>query len=379
MSSGTGQRVVVVALVLGLLAVPVAGAGFGGLAQEQVDPDTVVLQVDLQADGDAQWALVYRTRLDDDNTTTAFESLQADIRNDSTAYTSGFGDRMNRTLRTAENATGREMTLRNLTVTAEQETLPQTYGVVTYRFEWTNFAAVDGEQLRAGDALAGLFLDTESTLRIRWPEGYERVSVAPQPDRDGTRQVAWDGRRDFGPEEPSLVVTESSESQQRSGDGNAWLLLVATVLAAGGVVALLWANRRYGFTGGTATTADGNATEDAGEDTNIAPAATDETSAADGPAAGTDDTNTPPPELLSNEEQVLGLVDENGGRIKQQQIAERLDWTAAKTSQVISGLREADELETFRIGRENVVTLPDVDIAGDIGPEGDSDDESSDE
>jgi len=376
MSSGTSKRVAAIVCVLGLLVAPVAGAGFDGLAQEQVDPDTVVLQADLQADGNAQWAVSYRTRLDDDNTTAAFESLQSDIRNDSAAYTSDFGDRMNRTLRTAENATGREMVLRNLTVSAQQEALPQSYGVVTYRFEWTNFAAVDGEQLRAGDALAGLFLDAESTLRMEWPEGYERTSVAPQPDRNGTRQVAWDGRRDFGSNEPRLVVSEASESGsgQSGGDGNAWLLLVATALAAGGVVALLWANRRYDFTGGAATTADGD--DGAGPESPTTAATADEQRAddasdatAEANAAG--ETETPPPELLSNEEQVLRLLDDNGGRIKQQRIAEQLDWTAAKTSQVISGLRENDELETFRIGRENVVTLPDVDIAGDLGPDDD--------
>jgi hypothetical protein len=68
------------------------------------------------------------------------------------------------------------------------------------------------------------------------------------------------------------------------------------------------------------------------------------------------------------------VLDYNDGRMKQQQVAERLDWTAAKTSQVISGLREDDELVTFRIGRENVVTLPDVDLADDIS--GDDEDDS---
>ena len=76
-----------------------------------------------------------------------------------------------------------------------------------------------------------------------------------------------------------------------------------------------------------------------------------------------DDTDETPPEaLLSNEEQVLKLLRDNGGRIKQQRVASELDWTAAKTSQVIGGLREDGDLETFRIGRENVVTLPGTDL-----------------
>ena len=183
MSTALQSRVAVLALVVALLTVPIAGAQVEGLAQEQVDADTVVLQVDLQADGDAQWAISYRTRLDDDNTTEAFQSLQDDIEADPGTYTSDFGDGMGQTVARAENTTEREMSLRNLTVTAETEALPQEYGVVTYRFEWTNFAAVEGGELRAGDALSELFLDAESTLRISWPESYERTSVTPSPTR----------------------------------------------------------------------------------------------------------------------------------------------------------------------------------------------------
>jgi hypothetical protein len=79
----------------------------------------------------------------------------------------------------------------------------------------------------------------------------------------------------------------------------------------------------------------------------------------------------PPPELLSNEERVLRLLDQHGGRIKQQQVAGELDWTDAKTSQVVSELREAGELESFRLGRENVLTLPDVSLEPDAGESGD--------
>jgi uncharacterized membrane protein len=384
MSTGLSSRVAVLALVVALLTVPLAGAQMEGLAQEQVDPDTVVLQVDLQADGDAQWTVSYRTRLDDDNTTEAFQSLQDDIEADPGTYTSDFGDRMNRTVATAENTTGREMTLRNLTVTAETEALPQEYGVVSYQFEWTNFAAVDGEQLRAGDALAGLFLDAESTLRIGWPEGYERTSVAPSPTRSDETSVAWDGRLDFGSDEPQVVVAQTGAGATTSGpgdqggDGNAWLLVLATVLAAGGVVTVLWANRRFGFVGGGegATTGEG-ADAGAGAAATGAAAAADDGDEPEAESEADDDAGgSPPPELLSNEEQVLQLLDDNGGRMKQQQVAEQLDWTAAKTSQVIGGLRDEEQLETFRIGRENVVTLPEVDVAGDVGAD---DDESGDE
>jgi hypothetical protein len=47
--------------------------------------------------------------------------------------------------------------------------------------------------------------------------------------------------------------------------------------------------------------------------------------------------------------------------MKQQAVVEELDWTDAKTSKVVSALRDAGELESFRLGRENVLSLPDAD------------------
>jgi uncharacterized membrane protein len=77
---------------------------------------------------------------------------------------------------------------------------------------------------------------------------------------------------------------------------------------------------------------------------------------------GDDETDTQPdPSLLSNEEQVMQLLEENGGRMKQQTIVEELDWTDAKTSKVVSGMREEGTIESFRIGRENVLTTPEDD------------------
>ncbi|MFC6772299.1 helix-turn-helix transcriptional regulator, partial [Halorubrum pallidum] len=85
-------------------------------------------------------------------------------------------------------------------------------------------------------------------------------------------------------------------------------------------------------------------------------------------SSGSDGAADAPPvdeELLSNEEQVLRLLEANGGRMKQKQVVEELDWTAAKTSQVVTGLRDADDLDGFRLGRENVLSLPGYEATGD--------------
>jgi uncharacterized membrane protein len=39
-------------------------------------------------------------------------------------------------------------------------------------------------------------------------------------------------------------------------------------------------------------------------------------------------------------------------------VVSELDWSAARTSQVVSSLRDDGQIETFRLGRENVLKLP---------------------
>jgi hypothetical protein len=342
------------------------------LAPAQVDYDDVLLAVDLEEDGDASWRLAYRVRLNDDNTTQAFEDLRADIRENPENYTGQFRERMGRTAASASNATGREMAIRNVTVAAETEQLPREYGVVTYRFTWTNFAAVDGERLRAGDAISGFFLDESTTLLVTWPEDYRLESVAPRdPATMGTDRVTWSGPLEFTDGEPRLVLapgTTTGEPTTPDTAGGFPLVptLGVTLLLALGVAGFLYTRRRSAgrpdSDGGSEASVDGRDSGDgpaAGANAGASAAGTTDGTDA---AASAADEEGPPAELLSNEEQVLKLLEDNGGRMKQQQVVAELDWTEAKTSQVIGGMREEGEVETFRIGRENVVTLPDEEI-----------------
>ncbi|MFD1586655.1 helix-turn-helix transcriptional regulator [Halorientalis brevis] len=318
--------------------------------QTDVDPDRVLLRAAVQTDGTATWTIEYRVRLDDENATDAFESVAAEIRNDSSPYTERFTDRMQGTVSGAADATGREMALRNVSVETDRQNIGQPYGIIRYRFTWTGFAVTNETHIEAGDALAGFYLDGESQLRVDWPSEYRTVSVSPNATERLDNGVVWDGRRDFGSDGPRVVVTTEPAPSSGSGVSGTTLVgaaVVAVLLGAGGY---LWARRR-GLIGGqdrgrpaeAGTTAGTQSTEPASEQS----------------ADGQDDD--PAEELLSNEERVLKLVEEEGGRIKQQQVAQRLDWTDAKTSQVVTKLRENDEIEVFRLGRENVLTHPDDD------------------
>lgn len=336
--------------VLLAFAGPVSAAHSGSaLAQQDIDPDDVLMSVTVEETGDAVWEIEYRTRLETDDDKQAFEELRSDVQADPGPYAERFHDRMNGTANAAENATGREMRITEMTVSAENRSLPQEYGVLTYRFRWSNFAAVDGNQLIVGDAIDGLFFDEQTALLVSWPGEYELLEASPEPTETRENTVVYNGPTDFAGGEPRLELASSgtdaagdgaSDGSEGSFSASVLSVVVLAVALLAAVVAFVVYRRRDG--------------EESAES-----ADTDADDGVDGGAAAAQ----PDAELLSNEEQVLQLIGAEGGRMKQQAVAERLEWTDAKTSQVTKKLRERGDLDGFRLGRENVLSLPEVDGA----------------
>ncbi|QCS41019.1 DUF4897 domain-containing protein [Natrinema versiforme] len=369
MNVRAGVTVVIVAVLLagtGPIAAA-AGATQSGqsqpepfaLQQDGIDADEVRMDVAVQPNGTAEWTLEFWVRLDDNESETAFESLRADIRDDPENHTQSFADRMSETVSTASNATGREMAADGFDVTTARQSLAREYGVVRYTFRWDGFAAVDGDELRAGDAIEGFYLDDGTRLLIEWPADYELVSATPAPDDEREQAVIWrGGDTDFVSGEPRVVVTADTGP-------NAALLAAAAIVVAGlGAAGAWWYRNRSAAGGAAGGDGDSGRPDDAPDSAAATAAATTAGS------VGSSATEAADPELLTNEEQVLRLVRERGGRMKQQAVVEELGWTDAKTSKVVSGLREDDELESFRLGRENVLSLPDEDGEGTDGAGG---------
>jgi uncharacterized membrane protein len=315
-------------VVLAVLLVPGGAAAVVGVSTQVGDPevtrDSTLLWVDLRADGSAVWTVSHRTRLDGPNETAAFESLADEVRATPESYTARFARRMAVTAVAAEDATGRAMAIENVTVRAETTAIPAQYGVLSYRFEWVGFARVSGDRLVVDDVLAGLFLDEETRLLVTWPEGYEVVEARPPPTERRDDAVVWVGATEFGPGEPRVGIAPTP----RVPLGSLAVGVVALVVAA--AVALRYAGRSSGRTDRQSPreTADG------------------------GSESGTLD-----PGLLSNEERVVHALRAAGGRMRQQELVAELGWTEAKTSQVLGRLRETGTVESFRLGRENVLSL----------------------
>ena len=373
---------VVVAFVVLAGAVPAGVASAAGgthadreavgdaLAQSAVETDNVRLVVSIAKNGSAHWKIQYWTRLDDQNTTRAFESLQQDVEANPRNYSRQFAQRMRSTVAAAENATGREMAVENVSVRAETRGPPQ-YGVVTYSFQWEGFAAVNGNTIRVGDAIEGIFLDSDTRLIVGWPSDYRAVTVTPDADERRSDTVVWRGSEtEFVADEPSIVLKPEGAlgavpgggGGSGSGDqsGSTLTLALGVLIALGVAGAVAWWLRRR-----TADT-EGEPAADA-----AAVGGVDDGPPADGEAGTAADADTDPdprPELLSNEERVLKFVRDRGGRVKQQEVVSEFDWTEARTSQIVRQLRDDGDLEGFRLGRENVLKLPDGDEA-DVAPD----------
>ena len=338
------------------------------------DADTIQLDVAVNEDGNGEWTISFWLELDDSESQAAFESVQAEIEEDPESQAQQFASRIEQTVTTATEATGREMSVSQFTVSAERQSLAREFGVVRYSFAWSGFAERDDEDtLHVGDAISGLFLDEDTRLRISWPETHELHTVTPDPNEQDATAVSWSGgETDFASDEPRVILVPESS-------GTA----VGMILAGfgGGILLLglfgLWMGRRNTVSEPAVENPDspsGGEQESRKQQPTQSEQASEQQSReaeqTDSSGTGSDSLPTDSDSLdasefqdplLSNEEQVMRLLEANGGRIKQQRVVEELDWTAAKTSKVVSGLRDENKIESFRIGRENVLTLPEFD------------------
>ena len=348
-------------------------------AAQDVDPN-VVLRVNVTADGDARWTIEFRERLDDENETRAFREYRNAIVNgeDRPPITAR---EFSRYVNESAATTDREMALKNVEYDGRIE---NDTGIITVSFTWTNFARVEdgGDRLLVGDAFNGSggtwlpSLDDGQRLVIDAPDGYLPYT-APRGHENGT--IRWDGPYDFSTNEITIGY-----SAQNGGEGPTTIdpddplpmaLLgfgIAALVVAVGTGGYLLARRQTGTAGGVSAKSDPSpdpaAADSVGEP---AAAAADGTAATAAVASDSPDGDDEGDEdeidetLLSDEERVTRMLEANGGRMKQANIVKETGWSNAKVSQLLSSMDEDGQIDKLRIGRENLITLPDTDI-GDI-------------
>jgi len=315
-----------VALLVAGLSAPVVG---------QSSQPATAMHVALKPDGSARWTVSERFPLTDANDTAAFDRLANE-------YVTGKRDVLSpdpfrSAAAAAGQATGREMAISDVARGSDRQ---NGTGVLRLTFTWSNFTRVanGGQRLVLGDVFTSPTdtwlpgLREGQILVIEFPAGYSVRSSSRALDNGSIRIV---GPTSFDPGNPSVTLQRTGPVTTTPGDGTPLLGIgVPSALSALAVLAIVLAAAVVVY-------------RRRGPD-------------ADPAAAAPDEPPSPPPdqELLSDEERVLRLLRSEGGRMRQVAIVEETDWSNAKVSQLLSAMAEAGRIEKLRLGRENLISLP---------------------
>lgn len=336
--------VATLALVVGSVHPVVSATADAGPTdvQEQPATDDTVTRIQVYANGTARWTVHVRTRLTTDTEVEQYRAFQAEFRNDTERYLAPFRDRIQGVVREAATETGREMTATDFAASTTIQQVPRRWGVVTYEFTWTQFARRDGNAVVVGDVFAGgLFLAANDSLVVEAPTGYEAASVDPAPTERDDGDVSWTGRVDFADGRPRVRYVPAGASKGTgpgsSGIGGVptWVVAGVLLLLAVGLAGLVLVSR-----GGLDT---------------IVPTSGPIGGGSDGASGAGSVTGGEP---MTDGDRVRRFLEERDGQARQAAIAEAFDWSASKTSRVVSDLADEDRVEKLRIGRENIISLP---------------------
>jgi len=369
------RRATLVAAVLLVAAGPAAGAAVAGAGSASVAGpagapaaqadgfDHSVVAITVAADGSARWTFRYERALETDGERSDFEAFAAEFRENETDLYRNFRSEARSLVADGGEATGRGMAATGFDRDAYVRTsLTNDIGVVEMAFTWEGFARADGDGVVVGDVFeGGLYLGPNQDLVVRpGPDlAFQRVDPAgTQSDPESLAEsssVTWTGERQFTDRRPRVAFrpaaavgsaatpTATPTETPAAADGDAvdgggsavpWLLLAVAVLGVGGVIA--WQR-------GLLPTGERDGDEP--------PAG------AAGAAAGPDGSAIPEAELLSDEDRIVAMLEETGGRMKQSEIVESTEWSKSKVSVLLSEMEDEGTVSKLRVGRENVVSL----------------------
>ena len=351
-------------------------------------PSATRIRIGLNPDRSADWTVSVRYSLADENETAAFRAAADRFRagevGPSAELFEGFRREASRNVdrSMAIEDVDREVVVHEdpseFDVAAEEAVA---VGELRLRFTWTSFLSQDGESLVLGDALTTpgnetwlRSLESAQTLEVATPEGY---TVTGTPSSAVTQlsdgNVIVEGPQTFEEGEPVVIVYGPA-----GVGGPPWaMLMAAMVLAAALVAGSVVGYRRINpegddagdlFTNGDGAPPNGADRAPEADPSAVGPSRTD--AAGDGVEEG-DETGDDEPDLslLSDEERVERLLDANGGRMRQADIVAETGWSDAKVSQLLSAMADEGRVEKLRLGRENLISMPD-------DAEGDGDDET---
>jgi flagellar basal body-associated protein FliL len=342
------------------------------LALAQIEQaNETLFRVSVFENGDARWTVKYQQRITDDAEVKAFREFAEGFETEQTETFSNFQQRADRLTEDGTEITNREMNATEFQRNARYSEISRD-GVIEMSFRWVGFAEVENEQVIVSDVFDGGFVILEDQrLRIERGEALSFDSVSPDPDEVEVTTssefgdwVEWDGYREFEAGgidvrlSPPTVTANNSETPQNAGDTTTnskdanrgdsntqgsessmivpLMALVLVILGTGGMV--VW----YTMSRSSQTEQSTPSTE-----TPTQPSADQ----------GESEAELETKELLSDEDRVLKLLEDNGGRMRQVSIVEETEWSKSKVSMLLSDMESEGEISKLRVGRENIISL----------------------
>ncbi|UPM43416.1 helix-turn-helix transcriptional regulator [Halocatena salina] len=304
--------------------------------------DRQTFRIDVEKNGSVRWTYVYRRDLTSQSEREQF-----------TSFAERFNERENPELYAhfkqgahlltdkGTNQTGRQMNASSFTHEAYVSRLDNS-GIVEMSFLWSNFSKVDENRVIVGDVFTGgLYIRQNQRIEISWSDELSVVSVSPQPDDRSSNTFTWvasNTSRQFYDSKPRVVLeTNSGETSEYAATADSvprsWFvgLAVVVLVGLGGGIAF----HRGVLTLRLPVELRDRSTEESGSEM---PAITET-------------------DLMTDEDRILSLLRDNGGRMKQVKIVEETGWSKSKVSMLLSEMDDEDLISKLRVGRENIISL----------------------
>lgn len=331
--------------------------------------DRTVFSIEVYDNGSARWTFSYRRSLANDTQRQRFEAYAEEFNGEETTTYQDFKQRAGALTRAGENETDRAMNATGFRKDAYVNNLGN-QGVVEMSFLWVGFGVTRGDRVVVGDVFeGGLYIGPDQRFVVGWSPSLRPVTATPAPTQNTSDELIWSGgesgtqfldgqpRVVFDPANGSAGVTNGSGAGVDGGtpgdslgdvpdDGiPLWPFAVgfAVVVGSIGVAA------RRGLLPPTDSDGDEKTRTDD---------ATGRSGPSDGSSGGDAEPAIPDDEFMTDEDRVLAMLAENGGRMKQVNIVEGTDWSKSKVSMLLSDMAEAGQVKKLRVGRENIISRP---------------------
>ncbi len=296
------------------------------------DEKPAVYKIEVQRDGSAIWTVETRIKLETKADIDAFNLYKNQFEANKSQNLANFSARIINSVNDASSMTGRSMLAKDFDAFLSTISAPTgTYGVISYRFNWTNFAKIEGSDLKVGDVFAGgMYLSREEALIITPPPQYEAKETAPKPDDIKDSALIWYGMRGFAGGEPRVLISQVISMS--------WIYAALAMIAVLSASAFYMKRRKEPVKKEADFDEAGDIAEEKAEE-------------AGGEAQFTGQLSQ------SDEDLIIDLLKKAGGEMYQSEIIEKTNFSKSKVSAILSDLKAKGLILKIKKGRENLIRL----------------------